>query len=347
MTTILRYYIENESLCLQFPNLKIEFLTQNEEETLKEFVFNATHKNFLGKWSRFDLAGNEYQFIEKLETGLQVGSHSDVFLYQDFDKDIRNLHNFFFFKLTKYIDEPLPKDMYDKISRLGSSILGKTRRMEDLYNNQLYAVKIVELNDKKVENELKNEVNKLKELSHANIGKYYDCFFNINEICIVMELVIGYPLYDKIQDKTVQFEDKINWFKQISSTLCFIHDKGFKHGNIRPTNIFIVSNGIKLINFAFDILEVIKCNHISSTIYMSYEKYNACPYDERDDIWALGCVMTELILGKHITDLNSKRLQLLEECKSVNYEYGTIISKMLEVKQETRCTSRDLMNMLN
>jgi len=346
--------MDNDSLCID-ESVKFNSLTMTEQKRLRQFLFSVVHNKFLGKWSRFD-KGNEFQYLENSEEGLKVYIDSNVILYQNVD--LTNLLAFLSSKF-KYIEEPIAFNMYDDRSVICENGWFVTHKMMNCSDNCLYAVQVIKKDYIRNEIEIENDVNKFKDLSHVNICKYYDYFCEGNRLHIVSELITGETLYDKITNVNVTLEDKIKWFKQIASTLYYIHDKEMLHGNIKPENIFITSDGdIKLINIAFKNEEQINRDRttIGLIVYHSFEKHNCIPYDYREDMWALGYVMAELFLGKHINiditnyinpRINEKRLKLLEECKSVNYEYGTIISKMLEPEIENRCTSRELVEMLN
>jgi len=357
--------MENDSLFLDSESLiKFDSLTEYEQKELRQFLYN----NCCCKWSRFNNEGNEYEYIEKCEEGLQVFIDGRKILYQNVEEDLKNLLRCLS-SILRYIEDPISFSTYDRRSYIKTSTLGSFVKMINCSDNCLYAVRVISMNhcsisDNNYEDELvyeiTNSVNKLKELSHVNIGRYYESFVSGENLNIVTELVTGETLYDKICDETVTFEDKIKWFKQMASALSYIHDKGILHGNIKPKNIFIKSDGdIKLINFGSKFVDKIiknNCTKIGANLYSSYENINDLQFDEREDIWALGCIMIELFLGEYTKtrfwdfynkNSNDYRLKLIEDCKTINDKYGSIIAKMLEPEYQNRCTSKELVEMLN
>jgi len=239
-------------------------------------------------------------------------------------------------------------------------------RMKNEFDNRLYAVKymsIEELVFNQIEiHDIMQEVIKLKKLSHPNIGKYYAFMYDEKKISIVAELVECDSIKSKIIDVNVTLTDKIKWFKQIASTLNYLHNMGIEHRNLTPANIFVTDDGnIKITNFRVPYRTGIKSNvgQVGCNIYDSYEKANDIPFDARNDIWALGCIMAELITGSTLKSrggaiylytnpkANDRRLKLIEDCKTIHTHCGQIISKMLEGEQVYRCTTEQLMIALN
>ncbi|VDO14996.1 unnamed protein product, partial [Rodentolepis nana] len=167
--------------------------------------------------------------------------------------------------------------------------------------------------------ESRKEISVLAKLNHPNIVKYCHSFEESDAIYIIMEYCDGGDLYTKINSqKGVLFaEDEIlDWFVQISLAVKHIHDHMILHRDIKSQNIFLTSKGrIKLGDFG--IAKILKNTFdlartcIGTPYYLSPEICENKPYNNKSDIWALGCVLYELTTLKHPFDAgNIKSLVL-------------------------------------
>ena len=154
------------------------------------------------------------------------------------------------------------------------------------------------------------EVNILHELNHPNIVKYYDRIIDKKntKLFIIMEYCPGGDLSKLIKHnrKTSQFfSEDIIWkiFSQVCSALyaCHTHKEGkILHRDIKPSNIFIdQENNIKLGDFGLSrILNTdisFAVSRVGTPYYMSPEQIDDIKYNEKSDIWSLGCFLYELV----------------------------------------------------
>ncbi len=103
----------------------------------------------------------------------------------------------------------------------------------------------------------------------------------------------------------------MNWFVQLCFAVKYIHDKKILHRDLKSSNIFICSNGnIKLGDFG--IAKVLKnTNEFAKTIvgtpyYLSPEICLRKPYNQKSDIWSMGCILFELMNLRHAFEGESK-----------------------------------------
>ena len=165
-------------------------------------------------------------------------------------------------------------------------------------------VKMMKLSDKEKENAL-NEVRILASVRHPNIAGYKEAFFepDTNCLCIVMEYCDSGDLQTKINNakKTSKFckEDDI-WsiFFQMVQGLQALHHKKIIHRDIKCANVFLTKEGyVKLgdLNVSKVAKAGILQTQTGTPYYASPEVWQDKPYDNKSDIWSLGCVLYELI----------------------------------------------------
>ncbi|XP_035276081.1 serine/threonine-protein kinase Nek9 isoform X3 [Anguilla anguilla] len=194
---------------------------------------------------------------------------------------------------------------YIPIRILGRGAFGEAtlyRRTED---NSLVVWKEVDLNclSERERRDVMNEISILSILEHNNIIAYFNHFVDKNTLLIELEYCNGGNLYDKInQQKGRLFtEEIVIWYLyQIASAVAHIHKAGVLHRDIKTLNIFLTkTNLIKLGDYGlakklgsqFSMAETF----VGTPYYMSPELCQGVKYSFKSDIWAMGCVLFELL----------------------------------------------------
>jgi tRNA A-37 threonylcarbamoyl transferase component Bud32/Tol biopolymer transport system component len=160
------------------------------------------------------------------------------------------------------------------------------------------------------------EAKMLAALNHPNIGALYG-FENVDGTpVLVLELIDGRTLFDRIQQGPLPLKEAIAIARQIADALEAAHDKGIVHRDLKPRNVGLTRDDmVKVFDFglAKEITE--ESTHIDSThrtsfsttddgailgtaAYMSPEQARGLPVDKRTDIWAFGCVLYEMLTGR-------------------------------------------------
>lgn len=194
---------------------------------------------------------------------------------------------------------------YIPIRVLGKGAFGEAtlyRRTED---NSLVVWKEIDLNclsDKK-RRDVMNEISILSILHHNNIIAYFNHFLDKNTLLIELEYCNGGNLYDKInQQKGALFkEEVVVWYLyQIAAAVAHIHKAGILHRDIKTLNIFLTkTNLIKLGDYGLakklDSQYSMAETCVGTPYYMSPELCQGVKYNFKSDIWAMGCVLFELL----------------------------------------------------
>ncbi|OCT68162.1 hypothetical protein XELAEV_18039458mg [Xenopus laevis] len=194
---------------------------------------------------------------------------------------------------------------YIPIRVLGHGAYGEAtlyRRTEDDSLVVWKEVGLARLSEKERRDAL-NEIVILSLLQHDNIIAYYNHFLDSNTLLIELEYCNGGNLFDKIVHQKAQLfqEETVLWYLfQIVSAVSCIHKAGILHRDIKTLNIFLTkANLIKLGDYGlakqlsseYSMAET--C--VGTLYYMSPEICQGVKYSFKSDIWAVGCVLYELL----------------------------------------------------
>ncbi|KAL8207260.1 UNVERIFIED_CONTAM: Serine/threonine-protein kinase Nek1 [Gekko kuhli] len=172
-------------------------------------------------------------------------------------------------------------------------------------------------------------------MKHPNIVLYRESFEESGCLYIVMDYCEGGDLFKKINaQKGVLFsEDQImDWFVQICLALKHVHDRKILHRDIKSQNIFLTKDGtIQLGDFGIarvlnSTVELAR-TCIGTPYYLSPEICENKPYNNKSDIWALGCVLYEMCTLKHAFEAGNMKNLVLKIISgsfppvSVHYSY--------------------------
>ena len=129
----------------------------------------------------------------------------------------------------------------------------------------------------------------------------------------VMTYCDGGDLYERIKrNRGKQFHETqvLHWFVQMALGLHFMHENHILHRDLKTQNVFLLGNG-RLVLGDLGIAKVMKGTAdfaktcIGTPYYMSPELFKNKPYNHKSDVWALGCVLYEMITLKHAFDASS------------------------------------------
>ena len=209
-------------------------------------------------------------------------------------------------------DDKIIINNYTIIERIGVGSYGRIYKVKK--DNQIYVLKEIPINNNvdndKIES-VKNEADILSSLTNKYIVKYFENFKMGQNIYIVMEycergdLCTYMSKRKKNKKQNYFFSEDFIWklFIQISIGLYHIHSKKILHRDIKTLNIFLT----KELNGKIGDLGVAKTlegtdhamTFIGTPYYVSPEMCQNKPYNEKSDIWALGCILYELITFCH------------------------------------------------
>ena len=191
---------------------------------------------------------------------------------------------------------------------LGSGGMGKVYKAFDSELEEPIAIKILLTQFGEYEEEKKNLVNEIKiarKITHPNVIKVYDIGDWLGNKFFTMQYIDGIDLDDWFQQNIdTDIKAKVVVCKKICEGLKAAHDIGVIHRDIKPHNILVnKDNNPVILDFgiaeAFNAyLRIAENKLIGSPDYMSPEQISNLGYDQRTDIYSLGCVIYEMFTGR-------------------------------------------------
>ncbi len=205
------------------------------------------------------------------------------------------------------------EDEEQELSLLGEGTFGSTHRMRSKADQQVYAVKMIKVKKAGVSVDmLKGEATRLAMLNHLHIVRYFTaCTFKDGKVfAIVTELLTGGSFLDRIRKGASQ-EEVARLVAQVASALAYMHRLRMQHRDVKPDNVLLDNTGhAKLIDVGLACTLGSKSRVstkaggiVGSNLYMSPEKGGGKSYDNKDDVWALGCMLVGGVLRKPLEDM--------------------------------------------
>ncbi|XP_076770002.1 serine/threonine-protein kinase Nek3 isoform X2 [Arvicanthis niloticus] len=229
-------------------------------------------------------------------------------------------------------------DNYTVLRVIGQGSFGRALLVLQESSNETFAMKEIRL----LENSRKEAV-LLAKMKHPNIVAFKESFEAEGHLYIVMEYCDGGDLMQRIkQQKGKLFpEDTIlNWFIQICLGVNHIHKRRVLHRDIKSKNVFLTHNGrVKLGDFGSARLlsspMAFACTYVGTPYYVPPEIWENLPYNNKSDIWSLGCILYELCTLKHPFQANSWKNLILKVCQGPIHPLPALYSSKLQclVKQ--------------
>jgi len=216
---------------------------------------------------------------------------------------------------------PLSIGPYQVIGLLGMGGMGEVFRARDSKLHRDVALKLLPdafAFDPDRLARFRREARALAALNHPHIGAIYGLEESDGRQALVLELVEGVTLAERIADGPLPIPEALTLARQIAGALEAAHEKGIVHRDLKPANIKVTSAGVvKVLDFglaktaagerpALEAVHGSLCGdgstHVGAVVgtaaYMSPEQARGLDVDPRTDIWAFGCVLFEMLSGR-------------------------------------------------
>jgi serine/threonine-protein kinase len=219
---------------------------------------------------------------------------------------------------------------YEIVSLLGAGGMGEVYRATDTVLKRQVALKVLPTNvagDPERVARFQREAEVLAALNHPNIAHIHGLERADATLALVMELVEGPTLADRIAAGPIPMEEALALARQIAEALEGAHERGIIHRDLKPANIKVREDGtVKVLDFG--LAKIADGSGLASgaaagltesptittpamtaagiilgtAAYMSPEQAKGRPADKRSDIWAFGCVLYEMLTGRRAFD---------------------------------------------
>jgi serine/threonine protein kinase len=212
---------------------------------------------------------------------------------------------------------------YRIVEKLASGGMGVVYRAKDSHLNRFVAVKVLPdifTNDPERLARFDREAKLLASLNHPNIASIYGFEQAEGKRFIVMELIEGETLSDRVKQRPIPVEECLKLALQISEALETAHEKGVIHRDLKPANIKITpEDKVKILDFGLakafaDEQGQMNLSNsptlsdaatqqgiiLGTAAYMSPEQAKGKAVDKRADIWAFGVVIFEMLTGRQL-----------------------------------------------
>jgi serine/threonine-protein kinase len=210
---------------------------------------------------------------------------------------------------------------YEILSQIGAGGMGEVYRARDTKLGRDVAIKVLPdafARDAERMARFQREAKVLASLDHPNIASIYGLEDSDGTRALVMQLVEGPTLADRIKQGPIPIDEALPIAKQICDALEYAHERGIIHRDLKPANVKVTNDdAVKVLDFGLaKALEVDPSSLDISTsptisrmatqqgvllgtaAYMSPEQAKGRSVDRRADIWSFGCVLYEMLTGK-------------------------------------------------
>ena len=209
---------------------------------------------------------------------------------------------------------------YEIVELLGAGGMGEVYRARDTNLKREVAIKVLPAAvaaDQERLGRLEREAHLLASLNHVNIASIYSLERDADTRFLVLELVEGETLAERLQRGPLPVTEALEAGGQIAEALEAAHEKGIIHRDLKPANVMLKLDGqVKVLDFGIAKLrqpggigEPPDSSDVSTQLtlpgtlvgtvpYMSPERIRGQAVDRRSDIWSLGCLLYEALAGR-------------------------------------------------
>ena len=254
-------------------------------------------------------------------------------------------------------------DQYIPLRLIGQGSYGRALLVRDRSDaSSLWVIKQVPI--RRIGNgppvELESQL--LSSVHHPHIIQMRESFIDHGLFNIVTEFAEGGDLETLVRARRLLRQERWSesqiwrWLQQLSSALALLHLRGIVHRDIKPSNVFTTADGsVKLGDFGIArvLCRGAKAHTVAGTpLYTSPEICAGTPYDERTDLWSIGCLLYEVmtLAPPFVADRPSDLMRRIARADyapidPANYSIKLIalVARLLSVRPESRPSAADLL----
>jgi len=210
---------------------------------------------------------------------------------------------------------------YEVVAPLGAGGMGEVYRARDTRLSRDVAVKVLPdhlSSNPEIRARFEREAKAISSLNHPHICTLHDVGREGNTDYLVMELVEGETLADRVAKGPLPLSEVLRIGVQIADALDRAHRAGVTHRDLKPANVMLTKSGAKLMDFGLaratglgGVSDLTSSPTVAQPLtaegtilgtfqYMAPEQLEGGESDARGDLWALGCVLFEMATGRRV-----------------------------------------------
>jgi len=198
---------------------------------------------------------------------------------------------------------------YEIVASLGSGGMGEVYRALDPRLEREVAIKIIKPATSTAEGHARlwREARAAASISHPNVCQLYDVGEAGDQVFLVMELLTGESLGDRLRNGPLPIEQAISIVRAILAALTALHGRQIVHRDLKPSNVFLTHEGVKLLDFGLarsdtsvtgqDLTLTQTGMLVGTPRYMAPEQWSDATLDPRSDVFAVGALLFEMLSG--------------------------------------------------
>ena len=217
---------------------------------------------------------------------------------------------------------------YEILSPLGAGGMGEVYKARDTRLERTVAVKVLPSHmssSPEVRQRFEREAKTISQLSHPHICALYDVGREGETEYLVMELLEGETLSERLAKGPLPLEQTLRYGQEIADALDKAHRQGIVHRDLKPGNVMLTKSGVKLLDFGLAKAMEAPASRGSLTAlptqqaltqegtilgtfqYMAPEQLEGKEADARTDIFAFGCLLYEMATGRRPSRARARR----------------------------------------
>jgi len=262
-------------------------------------------------------------------------------------------------KLRAVVSKGDPTILYSKVKKIGQGASGSVFLAKSVKNNQIVAVKQMQLKSQPRKELIVNEILVMRESQHPNIVNYLDSYLVSEELWVVMEYMDGGPLTDVIERNTINETQIATICLETLKGLHHLHCRNIIHRDIKSDNVLLDGEGhVKITDFGFCAKLTAdkskRATMVGTPYWMAPEVVKQKEYGAKVDIWSLGIMAIEMIEGEppYLEEEPLKALYLiatngtpkLKDPDKLSSSFKNFLTRCLEVDVKNRATAEELLH---
>ena len=243
------------------------------------------------------------------------------------------------------VDKPPVIEDFTRVSKLGKGAYGQVFKVAYTTTGKQYAMKVITkqtIENLRMKDQLKNEFDILQKVSHPNIIQLIGYFEDARNIYFLLELADDDHLYAKL-NKVEKFDEPLaaKYMFDMFQAVNYLHKQNppIIHRDIKPENILSVGGSLKLADFGWSNMKGNKARttYCGTPDYLAPEMVDEKAHTEKLDLWTLGVLLYELVVGKApftpsstIKDRKAFQKEQANNIRQVKVKYPSHLSKVCQ-----------------